>query len=158
MFRSFNEADFWKEIEEKDFLSLKVDTRIAMLTDPTFSGHEVDDVLDVLKKRVPEIFEEEVRLSYEERLDDRSKWDKPYFTKLTFWFQENFALRRIPHIKEVGRAVYKDLLKPQENPKNPPKAPAQKQPPKAGALFAGIAAGIAALVLIVLALVRLLGR
>lgn len=157
MFHSFSEADFWKEIEEKDFLSLKVDTRSAMQTDPTFSGHEVDDVLAVLKERVPEIFEEEVRLSYEERLD-RSKWDKTYFTKLTFWFQENFALDRIEHIKEVGRAVYKDLLKPQEKPKNPPKAPAQKQPPKAGAPLAGIAAGIAALVLIVLALVRLLGK
>lgn len=157
MFHSFSEADFWKEIEEKDFLSLKVDTRSAMQTDPTFSGHEVDDVLDVLKKRVPEIFEEEVTLSYEERLD-RSKWDKPYFTKLTFWFQENFALTRIPHIKEVGRAVYKDLPKPQEKPKNPPKAPAQKQAPKARAPLAGIAAGIAALVLIVLALVHLLGK
>lgn len=157
MFHSFNEADFWKEIEEKDFLSLKVDTRSAMQTDPTFSGHEADDVLAVLKERVPEIFEEEITLPYEERLD-RSKWDKPYFTKLTFWFQENFALTRIPHIKEVGKEVYKDLLKPQEKPRNPTTAPAQKQPPKAGASLAVIAAGIAALVLIVLALVRLLGR
>ena len=83
MFHSFVEADFWKEIEEKDLLSLKVDTRSAMLNDPTFSGHEVDDVLAVLKERVPEIFEEEITLPYEERLD-RSKWDRPYFTKLTF--------------------------------------------------------------------------
>ena len=153
MFHSFNEADFWKEIEEKDFLSLKVDTRSAMQTDPTFSGHEADDVLAVLKERVPEIFEEEITLPYEERLD-RSKWDKHYFTKLTFWFQENFALTRIPYIKEVGKEVYKDLLKPQEKPRNPTTAPAQKQPPKARASLAVIAA----LVLIVLALVRLLGR
>lgn len=157
MFHSFNEADFWKEIEEKDFLSLKVDTRSAMQTDPTFSGHEADDVLAVLKERVPEIFEEEITLPYEERLD-RSKWDKPYFTKLTFWFQENFALTRIPYIKEVGKEVYKDLLKPREEPQNPTTAPAQKQPPRARAHLAGIAAGIAALVLIVLALARLLGR
>ena len=149
MFHSFVEADFWKEIEEKDLLSLKVDTRSAMLNDPTFSGHEVDDV--------PEIFEEEITLPYEERLD-RSKWDRPYFTKLTFRFQENFALTRIPYIKEVGKEVYKDLLKPQEKPRNPTTAPAQKQPPKARASLAVIAAGIAALVLIVLALVRLLGR
>lgn len=153
MFYSFNEADFWKEIEEKDLLSLKVDTRSAMLNDPTFSGHEVDDVLAVLKERVPEIFEEEITLPYEERLD-RSKWDRPYFTKLTFRFQENFALTRIPHIKEVGKEVYKDLLKPREEPQNPTTAPAQKQPCKAGAHLAVIAA----LVLIVLALVRLLGR
>lgn len=157
MFHSFSEADFWKEIEEKDLLSLKVDTRSTMLNDPTFSGHEVDDVLAVLKERVPEIFEEEITLPYEERLD-RSKWDRPYFTKLTFRFQENFALTRIPYIKEVGKEVYKDLLKPREEPQNPTTAPAQKQPPKIRASLAVIAAGIAALVLIVLTLVRLLGR
>ncbi len=157
MFHSFVEADFWKEIEEKDLLSLKVDTRSAMLNDPTFSGYEVDDVLAVLKERVPEIFEEEITLPYEERLD-RSKWDRPYFTKLTFRFQENFALTRIPYIKEVGKEVYKDLLKPRKEPQNPTTAPAQKQPRKARAHLAVIAAGIAALVLIVLALVRLLGR
>lgn len=134
MFHSFNEADFWKEIEEKDFLSLKVDTRSAMQTDPTFSGHEADDVLAVLKERVPEIFEEEITLPYEERLD-RSKWDKPYFTKLTFWFQENFAITRIPYIKEVGKEVYKDLLKPQEKPHNPTTAPAQSSPPRPGLLL-----------------------
>lgn len=157
MFHSFSEADFWEEIAKKDFLSLKVDTLSAMLTDPTFSGHEVDDVLTVLEEKVPEIFEEEITLSYEERLD-RSKWDKPYFAKLTFWFQENFAKTRIPYIEEVGKEVYKDLSEPREETQNPTTAPAQKQPPKARAHLAVIAAGIAALVLIVLALVRLLGR
>lgn len=157
MFSSFDNNAFLKAIEEKDFVRLKVNTRSAILNDPTFSGHEVDDVLDVLRERVPEIFEEETTLPYEERLD-QSKWDRPYFTKLTLWFEENFAESRISYIKKVGKEVYKDLLKPQENPKNPPKAPAKKQPPKAWAPLVGIAAGIAALVLIVLALVRLLGK
>ena len=36
------------------------------------------------------------------------KWDKRYFTKLTYWFQENFAESRITYIKKVGKVTYKD--------------------------------------------------
>ena len=106
-FTGIDMDDFWEEVEKKDYLSLKVDALSAIQVDPTFSGHELDDMIAIFKKKVPEIFEEEVRLSYEERLDDPSKWDKPYFIKLTFWFQKNFALSRIPYIKKVGRKVYK---------------------------------------------------
>lgn len=106
-FIAFNENDFWTAIEKKDYLRLKVNTVSSLRQDPTFATGETEKVLKILEEKVPEIFEEEVHLDYEERLE-RSAWDKRYFTKLTYWFQENFAKSRIDYIKEVGRAVHRD--------------------------------------------------
>ncbi len=107
MFTSFDETAFWNAINEKDLLRLKVNTVSAMRNDPTFERGETDKVISILEERVPEIFEQERTLEAEERLS-RDKWDKGYFTKLTYWFQENFAKSRINHIKEVGKAVHQD--------------------------------------------------
>ena len=107
MFTSIDENAFRQAIRDKDYLALKVSTVSTMLDDPTFERGETDKVIEILKAQVPEIFEDEVKLDYEERLE-RSAWDKRYFTKLTYWFQENFALSRVEYIKEVGRAVHKD--------------------------------------------------
>lgn len=107
MFTSFDEKTFWKAIEEKDYECLKVNTVSSMLDDPTFARGETMKVLEILDDKVPEIFEDEIRLDYEERLD-RSAWDKRYFTKLTYWFQENFAKSRVAYIREVGSVVHKD--------------------------------------------------
>ena len=41
---------------------------------------------------------------------DQSEWDKRYFTKLTYWFQENFAKSRVEYIREVGNVVHKDTV------------------------------------------------
>lgn len=106
-FTAFDENVFWTAIEKKDYLRLKVNTVSSMLQDPTFARGETEKVLKILEEKVPEIFEEEVHLDYEERLE-RSAWDKRYFTKLTYWFQENFAKSRIDYIKEVGRVVHRD--------------------------------------------------
>lgn len=107
MFTSFNEERFWKAINEKDLSRLKINTISAIRNDPTFARDETEKVLYVLDEKVPEIFEDEKDLGYEERLDS-SAWSKAYFTKLTCWFEENFAKSRLEHIKEVGRVVHKD--------------------------------------------------
>ena len=75
MFTSFDENDFWKAIQEKDYTSLKINTVSSMLNDPTFTRGETEKVLEILDDKVPEIFEEEITLDYEERLE-RSAWDK----------------------------------------------------------------------------------
>ena len=121
MFTAFNENDFWTAIEKKDYLRLKVNTVSSLRQDPTFATGETEKVLQILEEKVPEIFEEEVHLDYEERLE-RSAWDKRYFTKLTYWFQENFAKSRIDYIKEVGRAVHRDT-EDMGRTENPTKAP-----------------------------------
>ena len=175
MFTSFNESNFWKAIQEKDYTRLKVNTVSSMLNDPTFERGETEKVLAILDDKVPENFEEEVKLDYEERLD-RSDWDKEYFTKLTYWFQKNFAKSRVSYIKEVGQAVHQDTarkysesmnqyssqLKPKpvgsqqgDHTANPTQAPAAKgkQFPVLGALVA-----VAALVLVVVLLVKFLSK
>ncbi len=113
MFTSFDEKTFRNAIAEKDYLRLKVNTVSSMRDDPTFARGETEKVLEILEKNVPEIFEDEIRLDYEER-PEPDAWDKRYFTKLTYWFQENFAKSRVEHIKEVGRAVHKDTARKYE--------------------------------------------
>jgi len=107
MFTSIDENVFWQAIKEKDYLALKVNTVSTMLNDPTFERGETMKAIRILEEEVPEIFEEEVKLEYEERLE-KSAWDKRYFTKLTYWFQKNFAKSRIDYIKEVGSVVHRD--------------------------------------------------
>lgn len=107
MFTSIDENAFKQAIRDKDYIALKVSTVSTMLDDPTFERGETMKVIQILKEQVPEIFEEEVELDYEERLE-KSAWDKRYFTKLTYWFQENFAISRIKYIREVGSVVHKD--------------------------------------------------
>lgn len=175
MFTSFDENDFWKAIQEKDYTSLKIHTVSSMLNDPTFTRGETEKVLEILDDKVPEIFEEEITLDYEERLE-RSAWDKRYFTKLTYWFQENFAKSRVGYIKEVGQAVHRDTARKynesinrrpaQPAPKsgvsqqgghtaNPTHAPAAKEKPFP---VLGVIAAVAALVLVVAFLVKLLSK
>lgn len=106
-FKSIDENTFRQAIRDKDYLALKVSTVSTMLDDPTFERGETMKAIQILKDQVPEIFEDEVKLDYEERLE-KSAWDKRYFTKLTYWFQENFAISRISYIREVGRVVHRD--------------------------------------------------
>lgn len=107
MFVSFDETDFRNAIRDKDYRSLKVNTVSCILNDPTFERGETEEVLKILHKEVPGIFEEYAKLDFEEQAE-RDRWNKRYFTKLTFCFQENFAEERLAYIKEVGRAVHKD--------------------------------------------------
>lgn len=107
MFTSFDEKNFKEAIKNKDLLTLKINTVSAILNDPTFERGETDKVIRILEEQIPEIFENEVTLDFEERLE-KENWDKRYFSKLTYWLQENFAKTRIEYIKEVGRVVHKD--------------------------------------------------
>lgn len=110
MFASFDTAAFLEAIDDKNYLYLKVCTVNAILNDPTFDRSELKEVLDKLDAEVPEIFEEEITLGYEERLPE-NEWDKAYFSKLTYWFQRNFAKSRLEYIKAVGKVVHADTAK-----------------------------------------------
>lgn len=176
MFTSFDEENFWQAIKDKNYLRLKVNTVSTMLNDPTFERGETDKVLEILSKKVPEIFEDEVRLEYEERLN-RSQWDKTYFSNLTRWFKENFAKSRLDYIREVGRVVHADTARQYKksmeiasnsgstsgrqsdkntsysrSPKNPTRAPETKD---MKSLLKAIAA-IGALVLVIIWIVKML--
>ena len=106
-FTSFDEDEFWKYIETKDYLALKINTCSTILNDPTFERDELSKVLKILEKEVPEIFEEYHVNDWEERLEPKD-WTKRYFSKLVYYLQENFCKDRLDYIKKVGRAVYQD--------------------------------------------------
>lgn len=107
MFNSIDENKFEQAIKNKDYLKLKEFASYTMLADPTFERGETEKVLEILRDKTPEIFESYDQLDFEERLEP-SAWDKRYFSKLTYWFEENFSLERVEYIKEVGRAVHQD--------------------------------------------------
>lgn len=113
MFTSFDENKFRQAIVDKNYMHLKVHAVSAISYDPTFERGEANKVIETLRKEVPEIFEEYKQEEYEERLE-KSAWDKRYFSKLTYWFQENFSEERLHYIKEVGMAVY-GTVKPTVN-------------------------------------------
>lgn len=79
----------------------------GMWNDPTFEHGETDMMIKILKQKCPDIFEDEKNMPGEKKIDDPALWNEDYFAELTYWFRENFALSRIPYIKEVGRAVHK---------------------------------------------------
>lgn len=104
--KAIKDAKEAKEAKDDNRVWLKGTTMNAMWNDPTFEYGETEKLLERLKNEIPEIFEVEKQLPYEKRLDP-SLWDEDYFAIVTYWFKENFAESRIPYIKEVGRAVYK---------------------------------------------------
>lgn len=108
-FEAFYTDKFWKAIEDKDYLRLKVNFSSSMRNDPTFDRGDNDILIKIFDKEVPEIWEDEKELSYEERLDEKD-WDKQYFTKLTYWMEKNFAKSRLPYIRKVGKVVHRDTV------------------------------------------------
>ena len=108
-FEAFDAEQFWKAIKDKDYLRLKVNFVSSMRQDPTFDRGDNDILIKIFDKEVPEIWENEEELGYEERLDEKD-WDKRYFTKLTYWMQKNFAKSRLPYIRKVGKVVHRDTV------------------------------------------------
>ena len=106
-FYPFDKELFDKAIDEKDFIRLKSNTVSTIKYDPTFSTGMVRKLITELEEKIPEIFEDEKKLGYEERLPE-SQWDERYFYKMTFWFQDNFAKSRLAEIEKVGKKVFGD--------------------------------------------------
>lgn len=108
-FEAFSREQLWKAIKDKDYLRLKVYFMHSMLQDPTFDRGDNDILIKIFDKEVPEIWENEEELGFEEKLDEKD-WDKRYFTKLAYWMQENFAKSRLPYIRKVGKVVHQDTV------------------------------------------------
>lgn len=113
-----------KAISEKDYISAKSYVVTAMRFDPRFENGTSDRMLSVLEERASDIFEDEKKLSYEERVLDSSKWDERYYMQVLVWFERNFAKTRLTHIKDVGRKVYP------AKPTAPKAVPTRSQEPR----------------------------
>ena len=150
-----------KAISEKDYISAKSYVVTAMRFDPRFENGTSDRMLSVLEERASDIFEEEKKLSYEERVQDPSKWDERYYMQVLVWFERNFAKTRLSHIKDIGRKVYPAKatapktgpVKSQEH--RPTQAPKSKNLlPQNLVLIVGAIAAVAAAVLLIIKLFK----
>lgn len=164
MFVSFEENELNEAITKKDYDWLKAAVLNTIWNDPTFEHGETEALLEILKRKVPKIFETKKKVPSEEKeLLDHSLWDKKYFSDLTYYFQENFAESRIPHIKEVGKAVYgkteekqaeKEKAKSTNVPKKPNTTGATKPEKSGNFRLTGIMVAVIILVLIFILLIR----
>lgn len=116
MFLSFNDTDFNKAIENRDFLTLKSYIISSIRYNPQFlplqgaSISEAEMALNILRERVKEIFENYKKQDKEIVIsDDESvNWSKEYFIEQTFWLGENFCEERIERIKKIGKKISED--------------------------------------------------
>lgn len=162
---------FEQAIESKNLQSLRNMVTVWVKLDPYFSTGEYASMMKRIEDHGIDItvpYEEQpVEKRYRERgfPTNRELWTEDYFFHLVEWLRKNFAPEaRLPHIKEVGRAVRKPLENFQQAPQAPESQPAsrtssrqsrQTQPPKSGWSSKQIAAVIAA-VAAVIALVALI--
>ena len=128
MFVSFEESELKKAILKEDYYWLKAAVLNTIWNDPTFEHGETEELLEILRNEVPDIFKTEEKVPSEEKEPlDRSLWDKKYFSDLTYYLRENFAESRLAHIKEVGKAVYQKSEQKQAEKENPKSTVAPKK-------------------------------
>lgn len=103
-FISFNTEKFYDAIKNKNYQVLKTNAYSTLMND-VYGSEEFDKVINILKKEIPNIFEPYEKADYEFHTSNRKEWTQGYYAKLGYYFQNNFALSRIPELKEVGNFV-----------------------------------------------------
>ena len=104
-FVSFNSEKFYESIKNKNYPALKSNTYSALMMELGYGTGEFDRVINILKKEIPDIFEPYEKADYEVHTSNRKEWTQKYYTKLAYYFEKNFALSRIPELKEVENFV-----------------------------------------------------
>ena len=104
-FVSFNSEKFYESIKNKNYPALKSNTYSALMMELGYGTGEFDRVINILKKEIPDIFEPYEKADYEVHASNRKEWTQKYYAKLAYYFEKNFALSRIPELKEVGNFI-----------------------------------------------------
>lgn len=104
-FTSFNSDNFYEAIKNKDYRRLKTNAYSALMNEVYYDTGEFNKVINILKKEIPDIFESYEKADYEFHTSNRKEWTHSYYVKLAYYFETNFALSRIPEIKEVGNFI-----------------------------------------------------
>lgn len=103
---------FEKSVEDGDISAIKTGLVNYIHFDPMFKTADFKNALDYVKNKNINI-----EVPYEKEIDeyvfeDKKDWNRQYFFLLTEWLRLNFAVeKRVPHIREVGRVVFKEQLK-----------------------------------------------
>ena len=127
-FISFDESTFWKAIEEKNYSLLKTCIVNSIRNNPGFKkdfknakGDKCSEArlaMDILKEKVPEIFEKYELQDGEHIYDpnEAAAWDKEYFIRQTFLLKQNFCTKRYNHVKEIGIKITHEANSNFQNP------------------------------------------
>lgn len=168
MFRSFDESGFYKAIEEKDYLSLKVKIISAIRNNPEFKNapgetkSEAEIAWNLLKERVPDMFENYREIESENIFNiEENVYNRDVVIKQSILLKRNFCQERFDRCKQIGRKItnYKEsepnFTKPQEQTEVPnrPGSQSLKSLIKGRKSIPWIAGGIVTLLLIVLVVV-----
>ncbi|MBO5177167.1 MAG: hypothetical protein J6C07_06895 [Lachnospiraceae bacterium] len=160
-FSSFNGDDFEKAIQEKKYSTLISYVVNVMRINPEFKNDKNQDkseaeiALDILRHRVPEIFEKyelqggEKVLSKELILGLNLEDLEECFLRQTFLFSENFCEKRIEDIKFIGQEIAKRNTANFSKPQNQNQTGQSNKKQKSRSLNPLIL-GIALLIIIVL--------
>lgn len=106
MFRPSN--NLLKAIKEQDKTGIKSSIVYLIKTDPTFEKNDVEEAINYVNRQGIQICEEYKVQDGENLEEDKTKWTEHYFYLITNWLADNFAPKeRLPHIKEVGKSVFK---------------------------------------------------
>lgn len=104
-FISFNTERFYDAIKNKDYKVLKTNAYSALMMEIGYGSGEFDKIINIFKKEIPDIFESYEKADYEFHTSNRKEWTQKYYAELAYYFEKNFALSRIPEIKEVGNFI-----------------------------------------------------
>ena len=103
---------FVKSVEDGDISAVKTGLVNYIHFDPMFKTSDFKNALEYVKSKNINIEVPYVKEIDEYVLENQKDWNRQYFFLLTEWLRLNFAVeKRVPHIREVGRVVFKDHLK-----------------------------------------------
>lgn len=88
--------------------------------DPYFKTNDFEDALDYVLSHgytKNELFESFNNKDYP-IIADQTKWDKEYYALAMVDLKDNFSIKRIEHVKEVGEFLGKSASAPKDQSKN----------------------------------------
>lgn len=105
---------FVNAIKNEDKIAIRAVLVGIIGTDPTFATTEYEEAIAYIKAKSEKMNGRALNLSeIYNKLDGEYKlakesWDEKYYHMLLVWYQDNYAEKRLNHIKAVGKEVYKD--------------------------------------------------
>lgn len=101
------DKDIKKYVDQRDINTLRYVFSQSLDVDPMFEEYSEEYEYCVSKG----VFESHLEDGFTPLTNDKSKWDKSYWTKLCLDLEKNLSKKRLDHMREVSKVVYADKIK-----------------------------------------------
>ncbi|MCI7478427.1 MAG: hypothetical protein MSA77_09390 [Selenomonadales bacterium] len=101
------DKDIKKYVDQRDINTLRYVFSQSLDVDPMFEEYSEEYEYCVSKG----VFETHLEDGFTPLTNDKSKWDKSYWTKLCLDLEKNLSKKRLDHMREVAKVVYADKIK-----------------------------------------------